>query len=57
MSYFTFVRIFTNALFILLGAVLAHFALFAVWGIFFRKTYPKTDVRRRYGIIIPARNE
>ena len=46
-----------NVLFWLLGAVLAHFVVFAVVGIFKRKTYPEAAEKGRYGLIIPARNE
>ncbi len=41
----------------LLGLALAHFMVFAAIGIFAKKSYPKTDKKLTYGIIIPARNE
>ena len=34
-----------------------HFVIFAVVGLFKKKTYPHTDEKLKYGIIIPARNE
>ena len=41
-----------------LFAILAfHFIIFGVVGVFTKKTYPHTDEKLNYGIIIPARNE
>ena len=40
-----------------MGAIMAHFVIFAVVGIFKRKKFPKTDRINKYGLIIPARNE
>lgn len=41
-----------------LFAIMAfHFIIFAIVGIFKKKTYPHTNEKLRYGIIIPARNE
>lgn len=57
MSYFTLINIVTNVLVMLLGLVMAHFAVFGVVGIFCRKKYPKTEKYNKYGLIIPARNE
>lgn len=34
-----------------------HFAFFAIVGVFKRKKFPKAKVQRKYGLIIPARNE
>ncbi|MBQ3894122.1 MAG: glycosyltransferase family 2 protein [Clostridia bacterium] len=57
MSYLDIVFLITNILFLLLGAVMLHFALFAILGIFKRTSYPHTDKINKYGVIIPARNE
>lgn len=57
MDYLHIVRLIMNILFILLGALVLHFALFGIVGVFARKRYPKTDKINRYGLIIPARNE
>lgn len=57
MDYLHIVRLIINILFILLGALVLHFALFGIVGVFARKRYPKTDKINRYGLIIPARNE
>lgn len=37
--------------------MLLHYAVFMIVGIFKRKTYPETDEKKKYGIIISARNE
>ena len=57
MNYVDVVRLVTNILFWVLGAVLAHFLVFAVVGIFKKKTYPAAAKKGSYGLIIPARNE
>ncbi|MBO4423581.1 MAG: glycosyltransferase family 2 protein [Clostridia bacterium] len=57
MNYLDTVRLITNILLFLLGAIMAHFIVFGVVGVFFRKKYPATDKINKYGIVIPARNE
>lgn len=57
MNYVDTVLLITNILFTLMGAAMLHFLVFAVIGIFKKKSYPKTDLKKRYGMIIPARNE
>lgn len=37
--------------------LLFHYIVFTVIGIFKKKTFPKTEEKRRYGILIGARNE
>lgn len=37
--------------------LLFHYGVFALIGVFQKKTYPQTDRRLKYGIIIAARNE
>ena len=57
MGYIETVSLVMGILFAILSAIMAHFLIFAVVGIFKRKTYPKTEKKNRYGMIIPARNE
>ena len=57
MGYYNTVRLVTDILFFMLGALLLHFIFFAVAGLFARRTYPKTETKYKYGLIIPARNE
>ncbi|MBO4453172.1 MAG: glycosyltransferase family 2 protein [Clostridia bacterium] len=57
MSYLEFVKLFTDILFFVIGAILAHFTVFGIAGIFLKKKYPEAEKKKRYGIIIPARNE
>ena len=57
MHYTETVLLITNSLFSVLGVLLAHFIVFALIGVFKKKTYPKTQEKLRYGIIVPARNE
>ncbi len=57
MTYIELIQLVFNILYFLLGLVFSHFFVFAVIGVFAKKTYPKTDHKLRYGVIIPARNE
>lgn len=57
MGYYQIMQLVMSILFAILGAVMFHFAIFAVVGIFCNKKYPKTEKINKYGIIIPARNE
>ena len=57
MAHIATVQSLFSFLYFLLGLVLAHFIVFAVVGIFAKKTYPKTEKKLNYGVIIPARNE
>ncbi len=45
----------------ILGGIIAllalHFVFFSIIGLFCKKTFPKTDEKLKYGLIIPARNE
>lgn len=51
-----------NQIIIIIGAVFGvlnfHKSIQFIVGLFFKaKTYPETDIRKRYGVVIPARNE
>jgi cellulose synthase/poly-beta-1,6-N-acetylglucosamine synthase-like glycosyltransferase len=57
MSYLEIVQLITSILFTVMGALFAHFVIFGVVGVFFKKSYPKTEKINKFGVIIPARNE
>ncbi len=57
MSYLNVVRTITNILFTVLGLTVTHFFIYAIVGVFCKKTYPHTEKKHKYGLIIPARNE
>lgn len=57
MDYLNNVLFITNLVITIYGVFYFHYILFAVVGLFFRKHYPKTEKKYRYGMIIPARNE
>ena len=57
MNYFEIVRLIMNIIFSAFSIILSHFLLFAVMGVFFKKTFPKTEKINKFGLIIPARNE
>lgn len=57
MNIYVFLDSALSLLFTLLSVVLCHFVIFAIIGLFKRKTYPKATEQLKYGVIIPARNE
>lgn len=57
MSYIEIVILISTVLGALFTLMCAHFLFFAIVGIFAKKTYPHTENKLKYGIIIPARNE
>ncbi len=57
MGYIEIVAIVFSVIWGLFALMLIHYAVFMLVGIFKRKTYPETDKKLRYGIIIGARNE
>lgn len=57
MDYIEIVNLVFFVLAALVSLLLAHFAIFAIVGLFTRKKFPKTEEKLKYGIIIPARNE
>ena len=57
MSYLQIVNLIISVLYSILGALTIHFVFFAAVGVFKKKTFPKSEKKLRYGIIIPARNE
>ena len=57
MSYLDVVLLITGIPFTILGLMVAHFMAFALVGLFFKKKYPETEKKYKYGLIIPARNE
>lgn len=57
MDYFSITEAIISVLYTLMGIVTAHFAFFAILGIFAKKRFPKTEEKLRYGILIPTRNE
>ena len=57
MSYPEIVRVVYNIITFILGLLYMHFLFYAIIGLFFKKSYPKTDKKNKFGLIIPARNE
>ena len=57
MNYVEIVNLIFSIIFTIIAALVFHFVFFAIFGMFTKKTFPKTDKKLRYGIIIPARNE
>ena len=57
MNYYAVVNLAVIALYVIMALLTVHFAFFAIVGFFKKKTFPKTDKKLKYGIIIPARNE
>lgn len=57
MTYLDIVNIVFGVLGGILTLLMLHFGIFAIIGLFCKKTFPKTDEKLKYGLIIPARNE
>ena len=57
MSYNQIVYIIFAVLTAVLSLMTIQFVFFAIVGIFARKKFPKAQVKHKYGLIIPARNE
>lgn len=57
MSYSQISSIIFDILFGILSLLLIHYVIFSIVGIFFKKKFPHTETKLKYGIIIPARNE
>ena len=57
MNYITIINIIFDILYALTGVIVLHYIVFAVIGLFKKTTYPHTDTKLKYGLIIPARNE
>ena len=57
MSYMNIVILSTNILLAVVAFILIHFLFFGFVGMFFKKTFPKTEEKLKYGLVIPARNE
>ena len=57
MGYLTIVAAVFISIWCFFFLLLLHYGVFSLIGIFKKKTFPRTDRRLRYGIIIAARNE
>ncbi len=57
MGYIDIVNIVFSVTLLGFSLLAVHFVFFAIVGIFFKKKFPAAEVKLRYGIIIPARNE
>ena len=57
MGYLTTLAIVFIAIWCCFFLLLFHYGVFALIGVFKRKTYPKADRQLKYGIVIAARNE
>lgn len=57
MNYLEIINLIFGIIFGIVGLLMIHFIVFFFVGIFAKKKYPKTEVRNKFGLIIPARNE
>lgn len=57
MAYNQIIDIVFGCIFAFCSLLVFHFIFFSIVGIFAYKKYPKAKTQRKYGIIIPARNE
>lgn len=56
-NYLSIINTVFTVIGIIMGVLTLHFIVFGIVGVFKRKTFPKSEKKLRYGIIIPARNE
>ena len=56
-NYVNVVNMIFLGIFIFLSLLVVHFLLIAIAGLFCNKKYPQSNIKCRYGCIIPARNE
>ena len=57
MNYIDIINLIFDIFYGLTGAIVLHYIVFAIIGLFKRPKYPHTDTKLKYGLIIPARNE
>ncbi|MDE6585108.1 MAG: glycosyltransferase family 2 protein [Clostridia bacterium] len=57
MNYLEIVNLVFFILTTLMGLLTVHFAVFFIVGLFAKKKFPHTEDKRRYGIVVSARNE
>lgn len=56
-TYVGTVNFIVGIFYTIFAVLMLHFIFFAIVGVFKRKTFPHTEEKLKYGIIIPARNE
>ncbi len=57
MAYISTVNTIFSIIFTITGLFYAHFVIFAIAGLFFKKKFKKAKVQHTYGIVVAARNE
>lgn len=57
MTYDLVIKLIFLIITVLLSVPTVHFTVFALVGLFAKKTYPQTSQRKKYGVVICARNE
>ena len=57
MNYLTIVDIIKTVLYGIFLAMMAHYIIFGIVGVFTKKKFPVSEKKLRYGILIPTRNE
>ena len=57
MTYIQIVNLVFDIITWLCGAILFHYVIFGAVGLFFKKRFPKTEEKLKYGVVISARNE
>ena len=57
MDYLLIAYIIKTALYAIFFALMAHFIIFGIVGVFTKKKFPVSEKKLRYGILIPTRNE
>ncbi len=57
MNYSQIISLIFNIITFVIGGLGAYYIIFALIGLILTKKYPKTDIKKRYAILVSARNE
>ena len=57
MNYLETVNLVFSIIFAIVGFLTFYFIIFFIVGLFSKKKFPKTDIKKKYGFVISARNE
>lgn len=57
MNYLETVNLIFSIIFGIVGFLTFYFIIFFIVGLFSKKKFPKTDIKKKYGFVISARNE
>ena len=57
MNYSQIISLIFNITSFVIGGLGIYFIVFSIIGLFFKKRYPNTEIKKKYAILVSARNE